>query len=54
MADLSDPVLRLATGVRLWLNWARTDPVWCAARHCTGDHMSNNLKAQVRHASSAG
>jgi AcrR family transcriptional regulator len=30
MTDLSDPDLRLATGVRLWLTWARTDPVWCA------------------------
>jgi hypothetical protein len=30
MGDLHDPVNRLATGVRLWLAWARADPVWCA------------------------
>lgn len=30
ISDLQDPVSRLATGVRLWLGWARTDPVWCA------------------------
>jgi AcrR family transcriptional regulator len=30
MGDLQDPVARLATGVRLWLGWARADPVWCA------------------------
>ena len=30
MRDLRDPVVRLATGVRLWLGWARSDPVWCA------------------------
>lgn len=30
MGDLQDPVLRLATGVRLWLSWARADRVWCA------------------------
>jgi hypothetical protein len=30
MAGLKDPVARLATGVRLWLEWSRTDPVGCA------------------------
>lgn len=30
IAGLEDPVERLATGVRLWLRWARSDPVWCA------------------------
>jgi AcrR family transcriptional regulator len=30
MSDLQDPVARLATGIRLWLGWARADPVWCA------------------------
>ncbi|MBK6350930.1 MAG: TetR/AcrR family transcriptional regulator [Proteobacteria bacterium] len=30
MSELRDPVVRLATGVRLWLGWARADPVWCA------------------------
>lgn len=30
IAGVPDPVLRLATGVRLWLGWARADPVWCA------------------------
>lgn len=30
MHDLQDPVARLATGMRLWLGWARADPVWCA------------------------
>lgn len=30
MSELRDPVVRLATGMRLWLGWARTDPIWCA------------------------
>lgn len=30
MSALRDPVVRLATGMRLWLGWARADPVWCA------------------------
>jgi AcrR family transcriptional regulator len=30
IGGFQDPVERLATGVRLWLRWARTDPVWCA------------------------
>lgn len=30
MADLDDPVERLAAGMRLWLRWARTDQTGCA------------------------
>lgn len=30
MADLDDPVERLAAGMRLWLRWARTDRTGCA------------------------
>jgi len=30
IAGLEGPIERLATGVRLWLRWARSDPVWCA------------------------
>ncbi len=30
MGSLTDPVQRLATGVRLWLQRARADPVFCA------------------------
>jgi AcrR family transcriptional regulator len=29
MAHIDDPVLRLATGVRIWLRWARSDLVGC-------------------------
>lgn len=30
LSDVDDPVGRLATGMRLWLNWSRADQVWCA------------------------
>lgn len=30
LGELDDPVARLATGMRLWLSWARADQVWCA------------------------
>ena len=30
MADLTDPVDRLAMGPRLWLHWSRADPTLCA------------------------
>lgn len=30
LRGLDDPVARLATGLRLWLGWARADRVWCA------------------------
>lgn len=29
MTQLDDPVLRLATGIRLWLRWAQSDAVGC-------------------------
>lgn len=29
MEPIEDPVLRLATGIRLWLRWARSDAIGC-------------------------
>jgi AcrR family transcriptional regulator len=29
MAQIEDPVLRLATGIRLWLRWAQSDAIGC-------------------------
>jgi AcrR family transcriptional regulator len=29
MARIEDPVLRLATGIRLWLRWAQSDAIGC-------------------------
>lgn len=57
MGDLQDPVERLATGVRLWLRWARTDPVWCAfivRSRFRGRLVERQLTADLRDGRRAG
>ena len=57
MRELRDPVVRLATGVRLWLGWARADPVWCAfivKSRFRGALVERQLQADLRNGRKAG
>jgi AcrR family transcriptional regulator len=57
MDGLTDPVARLATGIRLWLAWARADPVWCAfivKSRFRGPLVERQLAADLTHARKAG
>jgi AcrR family transcriptional regulator len=57
MSDLQDPVARLATGVRLWLGWARADPVWCAfivKSRFRGSLVERQLQADLKNGREAG
>jgi len=57
MSDLRDPVARLATGMRLWLGWARTDPVWCAfivKSQFRGALVERQLQADLKHGRKTG
>ena len=57
MSDLQDPVARLATGMRLWLGWARADPVWCAfivKSRFRGALVEQQLHADLKNARQAG
>ena len=57
MRDLQDPVVRLATGVRLWLGWARSDPVWCAfivRSRFRGALVEQQLNADLKNGRKAG
>lgn len=57
IGTLQDPVERLATGVRLWLRWARTDPVWCAfivRSRFRGPLVERQLTADLRDGRRAG
>jgi AcrR family transcriptional regulator len=57
ISDLQDPVARLATGMRLWLGWARADPVWCAfivKSRFRGSLVERQLQADLRDGREAG
>jgi AcrR family transcriptional regulator len=57
MSELADPAARLATGVRLWLGWARADPVWCAfivKSRFRGALVEQQLQADLRNGRRAG
>ncbi len=57
MRELRDPVVRLATGVRLWLGWARADPVWCAfivKSRFRGALVEQQLQSDLKHGRKAG
>lgn len=51
LRDYEDPVVRLATGLRLWLGWARTDRVGCAfvvKSRFRGELVERQLQADLR------
>jgi AcrR family transcriptional regulator len=57
LRELTDPVVRLATGVRLWLGWALADPVWCAfivKSRFRGALVEQQLHADLKNARKTG
>lgn len=57
LSDVEDPVARLATGMRLWLGWARADPVWCAfivKSRFRGELVEKQLQTDLKNGRKAG
>ncbi|HVN41996.1 MAG TPA: TetR/AcrR family transcriptional regulator [Steroidobacteraceae bacterium] len=57
LESLDDPVLRLATGVRLWLRWARSDRTFCefiVRSRFRGELVERIVTTDLRRARAAG